>query len=1274
MLRKINFGKSFFVGVIIFSFVFFSSFILAEVADKAESKVIIPRDAIIIPYSPELDPSWQQFGRLPKLEDLRISKQTVIVPLSLHNAMVDLVRSAGEKRLGLRRLSPVNIAVSSAEYFVDELPQSGSELILSGKVQIYQYKNEGVLLPFYIQNSVIESPQLDGKPASISSVSDSQFVLHVSGEGEHIFSFKVRVKVQQQGGWRIAEGVLPTASTSKVQITLPSEAGDFLMGNPLDVRKWASGKDTAGANKTITTALEQNGKFAWRWRSAISEGQVDRSLEVESLVRFDLQDDAAWILWMPQFKISRGKWEALRLQIPKIYTIVEIAGENVRGWNIVTENNTENNKGENNDTQIINIDLLKPAEKEEVLQVRLLNISPEKKADSGETWKLSTLSVPEAGIHRGRIDLYRSSVRKFRVTEVNGAVLTDQPKDPISITTDKFNTTSPLGTESFQSYRFISEPFDLSFNSNLLSEKASVNFQSILKVTHKRSVLETKISLRTGNNNPFFATIKLPDQFKLKNVTAPNTLFYSHEVRDKENLLYVSHGNKTNDAVNIAIEGEYIPIVPIEDKDKTNKNNNSAQNYKIDQLPVFSVEFTGVESRNISKYSTIELLTDPSLSASAVDLKNCGLINSRSDSSNIISPREQRSLVRLIIESWVSKFGAKLVFSDIESEVLYSTITNVRTTDDAINETILLDFDIKRAGVREIKFTLPDWMKDAVIESPLLQRKKITEREIKNGDGVFKLVDVTLELQERVVDHLRVLVHADRKLRSGQEYKIFAPIIETGIASSQYVVMENDRMSPDEMVVDQPTIKNLKNLDRRQQEWNYLASILGENVTEAYYVQKTDYDKKTQKNSFVETSLTFTMKRRDAVRLPEARINKSETRLVFDRNGEYRAEQIYFIDNQKEPYLDIFLPEGASLWGVRFFKADEWQERDSMTNTPNQHRSEGLPVKPCLMPLYSAQIYLQQNATQTITHTVKNAVYEGGARIPLIKTVSGDLDYVVRIVYAGKSRGVRNLSSSEMPFIKVANVPVGTSLLKLYLPEEYKYFFKGSMQHVAKEQTNVIIKKINDDYTQQIGTRLQQTIEEDNVYAQQRAFSNMLSNTELQSKNFANDFRQMQSNENVQPMVVQQPQQNAQPYYDTTIQSNSFALRNQFETQSNTLSSQIMNKKSIVVQVPQPTNERTRSNAGKNLSNKFSDFVRTEKGIDNTTNNEGSFDACEAIVDNVKEDASYQKSKSSPQLVTNQNVADQNVANENGRRSQAVYNGNIVLGVQSQLQRQQAFE
>ena len=58
-------------------------------------------------------------------------------------------------------------------------------------------------------------------------------------------------------------------------------------------------------------------------------------------------------------------------------------------------------------------------------------------------------------------------------------------------------------------------------------------------------------------------------------------------------------------------------------------------------------------------------------------------------------------------------------------EVVCDTVTNVRVTDRAIEETIFLNYSIRNAGIHELTFLLPASMADARISTPMLRRKTV---------------------------------------------------------------------------------------------------------------------------------------------------------------------------------------------------------------------------------------------------------------------------------------------------------------------------------------------------------------------------------------------------------------------------------------------------------------------------------------------------------------------------------------------------------------------
>ena len=70
-------------------------------------------------------------------------------------------------------------------------------------------------------------------------------MLYVSGKGRHKLELAVRLKLSRQGGWRVAEGVLPAAPATALTITVPkpqTEAPPRPGGRPPQLRDREAGR------------------------------------------------------------------------------------------------------------------------------------------------------------------------------------------------------------------------------------------------------------------------------------------------------------------------------------------------------------------------------------------------------------------------------------------------------------------------------------------------------------------------------------------------------------------------------------------------------------------------------------------------------------------------------------------------------------------------------------------------------------------------------------------------------------------------------------------------------------------------------------------------------------------------------------------------------------------------------------------------------------------------------------------------------------------------
>ncbi|MGL4942991.1 MAG: hypothetical protein ACRC46_07355 [Thermoguttaceae bacterium] len=1072
--------------------------------DATLPAVVFPADAIIVPYSPDAFPG----DDAPSADTLTHPTQSIWVPYLQYVELLGAKRSHAAWQKS-QIPAPLPFLVTAADYSATLPPTGSTALTIRGKLTINVFTQESVAVPLSLAGGVLESVALDGKPASLQSVSETQLVLVIDGDNKattqnaptmaasrvHTLTFDVRVRLQRQGGWYIATGTLPTAVATRATITPSSTeiGGELLAAHELDKRKWTL------TRSPIETSLAAGGNFAWQWRNATSEATVDRHLEVESQVRVALQEDGCWIDWLPTFRISRGKWDIVRVELPTDYTIVSVAGENVRGWSIkksaddaderrLSPNGNDDNLRQSaqsaDTTKQIDIELLKPAEGEERFTIRLL------KNEQAANWELPQLSVPDAAIHRGRIDIYGSKSSKARVVETSGLALTDPPENA---TAAEGETASPLGMTVFQSYRFSSEGGRIKLAVSPVTDSPRADIETVLKIAPRRmvdangnssetieSVVESSITF-SGETRPFDAIVRLPKSLTVRNIKASEGVIAA---ADENGQIYVRVGAGPRTLV---IEGDFSAIA-------------ADAPFTLTSLPNITVDFPQRKDANTRNEQRIVVLVDPSLDARLEDLKDAYAQPVANFTGSLLP--EQRNLARLALITHNDSFSGRIVLGRRVPDVKCSTITNVRASGQSLDETILLDYTIQNASVRAVTFELPAWMRDAQIDAPLLARKIIvpvhgSQVASPVGSSVFLTqrhggteensplrasvppcetpdrVAVTLELQEAVMGQFRVLIRADRPLQSGTVYTESVPRLPRGETGRQFIVLENGRGSQDEIVVDDTASRGVVPLKREQREWSYLASILGSefagrSVTAAYLATQSSDDN-------TEKILGFVMRRRETVRLAEARIDLAETRVLLGPRGEYRAEQIYRIDNKKEPYLDIALPEGASLWGVRMLTSDQWQRREAgATNVT------GVPVKPCQMPAEVAARYEEK-----IPHKVAWLV-----RIPLVKTESGDLDYVVRIVYAGSVPPWRTLKPCEVPLMAALNIPVGESLVRLYLPDDFIYRFSGNLQGVALARSEAAIRESVNNYNLKQVTRLQQASQSDNVYAQQRAYSN----------------------------------------------------------------------------------------------------------------------------------------------------------------------------------------
>ena len=1000
---------------------------------KPPEPVEVPDDAIILPYDPDSETGIKGVDHL-------------LVP---YDRFIELWNRAYPDERIETVDPPAPYALAGASFTA--VLEGDEYLLVEGSIDINVYTDGFVTIPLPVGGGVLARADLDGRPARLGIVQPAQHaseqaeqhdnpnnslvVLHVSGKGRHHLDLAIRLRVSRRGGWRVVQGRLPAAPASALALRLPDPQTEVRLkaGTSGHVQSHV----TAGVDERILTALTPDGTVSIEWRSKVSEGIVDQSLIATSTALLDVQEDGLRLAWELDLQFRRGRRSFFKLSVPHDYLIVKVEGDNVRGWHVQPELSAGLVRGNE-----LEVSLLKTAEDSAGFTIHLWRRGLVGHDDFTE-FEAPVITVNDAALHHGELVIRRSPLIDLRVLTATGVTRADlkstikrEAQDPLG--------GRPFGIRPFQAYKFAGTPFSLRFEAAPVSTDTSAIVQAILKIAPNQRSLEAKVNLNVRHRRIHRVRIVLPESLDVEHVSAPGRFEWALSEMDGEQLLsiYLATGRKGQ--LSVVVRGTV-------GRDSTELAEVRRGDREV-SLPRIRV----LDVRHQQGHMVIQV--DPEIDVEATDLKNCETVLLKRVYGWLSG--EQRRFARLVVQWGSAEYSGLLRLSKREPLVNCYTVTNVRVTDRAIEETILLDFSIARAGIRELSFLLPTWMSEARVSVPLLRLKTV---EPISAD----LVRVRLQLQDTVMGQLRVLVENDRLL-TPEVHRVPVARVETGRTNRRFVVLE--AAGRDELVIEK--LEGFEPLSRQQSQWQEVSSMFGGKITEAY---EADSD-------VIEPQLAYTLKDRALVQTVAARIGLAQTLLVLDENGAYRAVQLYRLDNRTEQFLEIELPEGARLWTASV---------------------AGEPIKPT-------------GGSLTSTGTGQSSSRRR-LRIPLVKTSAGDLDYEVVLKYGGTLPALGRSSSVTVPLIRALNINAELSQVRLWLPDTYAWFdFDGTMR-VVKDEGELAAGYVA--YSTEQAVRMAETLRAADSFAQVRAAAN-LKRLRLQFDRAQNTTTQFQGNKDLQQVWI----------------------------------------------------------------------------------------------------------------------------------------------------------
>lgn len=928
-----------------------------------EQPVVLPTNAVVAPYTPG--------GAV----DSRL-----LVPWEVYQELWRKSHPAEDP--AVKYPSPAH-AVAGSSFSATLTDQD--TLTFQGQLMIEVFSEAPVLVPLHLEAAVLSKATLDGAPARLGSAPGPAAVppnpaaqaavppvfrapvpaIHVTGKGLHRLDLTLQLKLAREGGWRVARARLPAAPANALNLAVPLTGTEVLLGGLQDRGAY----QTKAANERIQTALGPDGLLNLRWRPKVNEGEVDRALNAESSVLLDIEEDRLRLAWSLKLDFRRGEHDFFEARLPEGYLVEKVTGLNVRGWQIEgaaggsAAAKDDAAKMDTSAGRRLRVTLLKRAEATEQFTIYLWRPGPVP-AQEVEKIAMPVVGVPDALRHTGRLTIRRSPLLDVRTLAATG-VRRDNVAGADEIARVASDAgESPLGLQAYQTYNFVAVPFDLQLELRVIQSRAIATVQTILRLAEHERMLESRINLNVQHRQEHRLRVRLPDDLDVEAVTTAGVYEWTLTKDAGHKLLTVYFAAGVQGTTPVVVRGRFNRIA---------KPTEAA-------LPCLQVLDMA------EQYTELVVQADPAFDVQSADLKDIEPVL-MSHVTGWMKPA-QRTFARLALSTRAPAYSGRLTLVPRQADVASHTVTNVRITDRAIEETVLIDFAIRNAGIRMVEFTLPAALADARISVPFLRQK--TVEPVEGTDRVR----VRLELQSEVMNQLRVLVQGDRLLGAGT-HVITLPAVQTGRMDRRYLAIES--AGRDEVLI--RGTEGLEPLTRQQKEWSRVEALLKNGSTQAFMAPPAG-----------EPQLTFETRQRATVETAGARIGLAQTLVLVDGDGAYRASQTYFMDNQTEQFLEIMLPEGAVLWTASV--AGEYVKPVSAENDPTGRR----------------------------------------VRIPLVKTAGGDLDYAIVLKYGGRLEDVRGLSRTSFPFIRTGNVNVELSQVELRLPNTHRWVhFDGTLRRIEEQ-------------------------------------------------------------------------------------------------------------------------------------------------------------------------------------------------------------------------------
>ena len=549
---------------------------------QTEPNVELPNDAIIIPFDPE-DPQGRE------------KAERLLLPYEHYMNLVNRAELDRQPKLD----TPIGFVLSSAAY--KTTLTLDDDIAIAGKLEIALLTDDPVAVALPFSGGALAEAKVDGKPAKLQfgtvetvnpkekkaqPAANSVVQLYLEGRGTKVFEFSIRIKPARQGGWRMINARMPVGLTRGLNLTSLPEPAEIRLNSDADRRSLE-----ANPNQEIATVLSADGSLRLQWRPSTTMQSIDQSLTVDSEAIFDIREDGLRLTWRVDLDFRGSERDVFTLNLPAGFLVEQVNGENIRSWD-VKETDAENR---------LNVTLLGAAKDKESFTIELSQRDFSVGEDTIQ-FDAPYVTVGGAALHTGIYRIRRSPIIELKTTRQRATNRIDADQLQCRIDLAGLDTkSSPLGIESFQDLRFVTTPFQIGLQANLVRRTIKSETQSILRIGQSEAGLEMRANIQVGHRPIYKLSFDLPGDAEIRQLSAGlNEKWTAEKVGDRKQIqVFFPAG----------VAGDFSILLDAELRDYAGG----------DRWKVPTINFREAEEQ----VGFVAIQVDPALNVTTSELKNC---------------------------------------------------------------------------------------------------------------------------------------------------------------------------------------------------------------------------------------------------------------------------------------------------------------------------------------------------------------------------------------------------------------------------------------------------------------------------------------------------------------------------------------------------------------------------------------------------------------------------------------------------------------------------